>query len=65
MAVIDTILKEQTYEVDAVSGATSTSEGIITGVRRALKEAEKLRRNEGVRRTDRSTRGGEYMKDYR
>ena len=41
MAVIDTILKEQTYEVDAVSGATSTSEGIITGVRRALKEAEK------------------------
>lgn len=45
MAVIDTILEKQSYEVDSISGATSTADGIITGVRRALKEAAK--ENEG------------------
>lgn len=41
IVILDDMLEQQTYDVDTISGATSTSEAMITGVRRALLEAQK------------------------
>lgn len=41
-AVIDSILKKQKVDVDIVSGATFSSNGIINAVKEALKEAKKV-----------------------
>lgn len=40
MQVVDDILSSQSIDVDTVSGATMSSDGIITAVRRALLQAE-------------------------
>ena len=40
--LIDTMLKKQTVDVDVVSGATFSSNGIIDAVKEALKEAKKV-----------------------
>ena len=40
--LIDTMLKKQTVDVDVVSGATFSSNGIIEAVKEALKEAKKV-----------------------
>jgi len=40
MQVVDDIIASQSYEVDAVTGATLSSDGIITAVRRALRQAK-------------------------
>ena len=37
--ILDEMVQQQTYAVDAVSGATVTSEALITGARRAMKDA--------------------------
>ena len=45
-AVIDTILKKQEVDVDVVSGATFSSNGIIDAVKEALVEAKKVTEGE-------------------
>ena len=44
--LIDTMLKKQTVDVDVVSGATFSSNGIIDAVKEALKEAKKITEGE-------------------
>lgn len=38
-ALLDTVVQEQTPDVDTVSGATLSSNGILEGIRQALKQA--------------------------
>lgn len=46
MSVIKNIMKQQTTDVDIVSGATYSSNGLIEAVKNALKEAEKITNGE-------------------
>ena len=40
-AVVDSVIKKQSVEVDTVSGATYSSKGILEAIENALKEADK------------------------
>ena len=44
--LVDNIIKKQTVKVDAISGATYSSEGIIDAVKDALKEAKRITKGE-------------------
>lgn len=46
MAVLKNIMKQQSTDVDIVSGATYSSNGLIEAVKNALKEAEKVTNGE-------------------
>lgn len=40
VAILDDVIEQQTTKVDAVSGATSSCVGILSGIKKALKQAE-------------------------
>ena len=50
--IIDSILKKQSTDVDTVSGATYSSNGIIEAVKNALKKAERATNGESLEEID-------------
>lgn len=51
MTVLKNIMKQQSTDVDIVSGATYSSNGLIEAVKNALKEAEKVTNGENTNQT--------------
>lgn len=47
-AVIDQVLKRQKTKIDAVSGATFSSKGILEAIRQALLEAKRITKGQGA-----------------
>lgn len=47
-SILDKVVLKQTVKVDAVSGATFSSKGILEALKNAMKEAKKVTKNEGA-----------------